>query len=488
MKDKESNYWGFLIAFSFVVLNTILIYYEVYYLPAIPVLLLVIWFAFSALDKFIYVIVFFVPLSIPLTNIVGRNIGVDLFLPTEPMLAGVMILFFLKNLRGQALDTRILRHPLTIAVYVNILWILITSITSSMPLVSIKFLVARIWFIIAFYFLALEIFKSKKKMRQYIWIYIIPFTFVIIYSLVRHSAHGLLNQMASHSAVKPFYNDHTAYGMALGMLIPVLIGLYISYRKKLSITQHILFVLLISLYLMATLFSYTRATWLSLSVVAGIWFLLLVKIRWQYLAALTIILFSLFFTFQTEIMIRLQSNKQTSSGKLSQHVQSMSNIQTDASNLERINRWNCALRMFKEKPFFGWGPGTYMFQYAPFQHSREKTSISTNFHTLGNAHSEYLGPLAEQGIFGIISVLLIIGLTIRTGLRVYLRSKNQHARVLALSVLLALMTYYIHGILNNFLDSDKASALFWGFSAILVALELKYIKPENSQKEVQFPG
>jgi putative inorganic carbon (HCO3(-)) transporter len=90
LKDKESNYRGFLIAFSFVVLNTILIYYEVYYLPAIPVLLLVIWFAFSALDKFIYVIVFFVPLSIPLTNIVGRNIGVDLFLPTEPMLAGVM--------------------------------------------------------------------------------------------------------------------------------------------------------------------------------------------------------------------------------------------------------------------------------------------------------------------------------------------------------------------------------------------------------------
>jgi putative inorganic carbon (HCO3(-)) transporter len=488
LKDKESKTWGFLIAFSFVVLNTILIYYEVYYLPAIPVLLLVIWFAFSALDKFIYVIVFFVPLSIPLTNIVGRNIGVDLFLPTEPMLAGVMILFFLKNLRGQGLDRRILRHPLTIAVYINLFWILITSITSSMPLVSIKFLIARIWFIIAFYFLALEIFKSKKKMRQYIWIYIIPFTFVIFYSLVRHSAHGLLNQMASHSAVKPFYNDHTAYGMALGMLIPVLIGLYASYRQKLSIAQHILFVLLIALFFTATLFSYTRATWLSLSGVAVIWFMVLLKIRWQYVAALTIIILSLFFTFQTEIMIKLQSNKQTSSGKLLEHVQSMSNVKTDASNLERLNRWSCAIRMFKEKPFFGWGPGTYMFQYAPFQNSKEKTSISTNFHTLGNAHSEYLGPLAEQGIFGTISFILIIGLTFRTGIRVYFRSKNKQVKVLALSVLLALMTYYIHGIMNNFLDSDKASALFWGFTAILVALDLKYIKPVDSQKAVQFPG
>jgi len=133
--------------------------------------------------------------------------------------------------------------------------------------------------------------------------------------------------------------------------------------------------------------------------------------------------------------------------------------------------------MFKEKPVFGWGPGTYMFQYAPFQNSRERTSISTNAHTLGNAHSEYLGPLAEMGIFGILSVLLVVGLTLRTGIRVFLRSKNKQVRILALSVLLSLTSYYIHGVLNNFLDTDKASALFWGFTAILVALDLKYVKP-----------
>jgi putative inorganic carbon (hco3(-)) transporter len=453
-----------------------LIHYEIYYLPAIPILLLVIWFAFGSLEKFIYLIVFFVPLSIPLTTIVGRDIGVDLFLPTEPMLAGVMVLFFLKFLGGQKLNIRILRHPLTIAIYINLIWILITAITSSIPLVSIKFLIARIWFIIAFYFFAAEIFSTQKKMRQYIWIYIIPFTFVIFYSLIRHSAHGLLNQMASHSAVKPFYNDHTAYGMALGMLIPVLIGLFTIYRQKLSMSKRFVFILLIVLFFAGTLFSYTRATWLSLAGVAGIWLMFLLKIRWQYIAAFVIIIVSLFFTFQTEIMIKLQSNKQTSSGKLLEHVQSMSNVKTDASNLERLNRWNCAIRMFKERPFFGWGPGTYMFQYAPFQKSRERTSISTNFHTLGNAHSEYLGPLAEQGIIGMASVFLIIGLTFSTGLRVYFRSKNQQARVLALSVLLSLITYYIHGIMNNFLDSDKASALFWGFTAILVALDLKYVR------------
>ena len=31
------------------------------------------------------------------------------------------------------------------------------------------------------------------------------------------------------------------------------------------------------------------------------------------------------------------------------------------------NRWNSAMRMWQERPVFGWGPGTYMFQSAPFQ-------------------------------------------------------------------------------------------------------------------------
>ncbi len=470
----------YLISFAFVVLNAALIYYEIFYFPVIPVILLLAWMAFASLDKFVYLIVFFVPLSIPLTDIVGRHIGVDLFLPTEPMLAGVMILFFLKYLKGQRLDIRILRHPVTIAVYFNIAWIVVTSITSSMPLVSVKFLVARIWFVVAFYLIAAEIFKSKKNMRQYIWLYIIPFSIVIIYSLVRHSSHGLLNQMAAHSVVKPFYNDHTAYGMALGMMIPVLLGLFFAYYRQISHLKRFLFFLLIVLFFLATVFSYTRATWVSLVGVAGIWLLVLLKIRWQYVVAAVVIVFSLFFTFQTEIMLKLEGNKQTSSGKFTEHIRSISNVQTDASNLERLNRWSCALRMAKERPLFGFGPGTYMFQYGAFQNSWERTSISTNAHTLGNAHSEYFGPLAEQGIPGLLSILMIIVLTLRTGMRVFFKSNSKQVKILALSVLLSLITYYIHGILNNFLETDKASALFWGFTAILVALDLKYTRKEST--------
>jgi hypothetical protein len=51
--------------------------------------------------------------------------------------------------------------------------------------------------------------------------------------------------------------------------------------------------------------------------------------------------------------------------------------------------------------------------------------------------------------------------------------------MISLSVLLGLITYYFHGTMNDFLDTDKASVPFWGFIAILVALDLYYLPKEK---------
>ncbi len=113
-----------------------------------------------------------------------------------------------------------------------------------------------------------------------------------------------------------------------------------------------------------------------------------------------------FFAFQHQILDRLEKNKQDSSANFIEHVQSIANITSDASNLERINRWQAAIRLFNDRPVFGWGPGTYQFVYSPYQRSKEKTIISTNLGDKGNAHSEYLGPLAEMGFIGMLIVLV----------------------------------------------------------------------------------
>jgi hypothetical protein len=71
-----------------------------------------------------------------------------------------------------------------------------------------------------------------------------------------------------------------------------------------------------------------------------------------------------------------------------------------------------------------------------------------------------------------LTFLAIVIFTIITGVRVYQKAPDRNSRILAASVFLGLVTYYVHGAMNNFLDSDKASAPFWGFTAILVSMDL----------------
>ncbi len=470
LANKRETYLVYLVSFLFVALNTLLIAKEFYYFSIVPLVLLIVLTAVYALDKLVLIAVFVTPLSVQLSDII-KGYDFDLSLPSEPLLIGILLFFLLKYLFEGQFDRKILYHPVSIVILLNLVWIFITSITSTMPLVSFKFLTARIWFLLAFYLLATQIFRKIENVQVYTWMYIIPFMIVIGYAWVRHAGYGFFNQQAAHFVVQPFYNDHTSYGAILAMLIPVLIG-FIFIQGKVSMIKKVSLWIVIIIFFAAVLFSYTRAAWVSLVGALGVYLIIRFRIKFSYLAILGMVFLAFLYGNRSEIKINLEQNRQTSSEDLMEHVKSISNVATDASNLERLNRWSCAWRMFKQKPVFGWGPGTYMFQYAPFQLEREKTEISTNAANLGNAHSEYIGPLAESGIPGTISFLAIVIYTIIAGVRNWTRVRDRNIRILSISLLLGLITYYLHGLLNNFLDTDKASALFWAFTAAIVAIDV----------------
>lgn len=468
--------WGILIAF--LALNTLMLAFEVYYVPLIPAVLLFAALAIVSVDKYLLAIVFFVPLSIPLSYLT-KGFSVDMYLPTEPLLAGLLLLFMIKYLMGDRIDIKVLRHPVTIAIYFHLAWMFITSLTSSDMLVSFKALATRLWFIVSFYLIASQMFRKEKSMHTFVWVFIVAFTGVVLYTLIHHSQYGFDNQVMAHNVCRPFYKDHTSYGATLGMVLPMLLAMFM-FIKKGDINTRFLMALLIVLVLFATVVSYTRATWLSILASVGVWALIKLKIRFEIILVGAAILIGLFFSVRTQLMLELEKNRVESSGELAEHVQSMSNISTDQSNLERINRWSCAVRMFRDKPLFGFGPGTYQFEYGRYQRSYEKTRISTDFGTRGNAHSEYLGPLAEAGVFGLLSLLLVIGTSIYTGIRVCYTARRKSIRIMALAALIGLVSYYFHGLLNNFLDTDKISVLFWGYTAMLVAMDIYHRKtPED---------
>jgi O-antigen ligase len=89
--------------------------------------------------------------------------------------------------------------------------------------------------------------------------------------------------------------------------------------------------------------------------------------------------------------------------------------------------------------------------------------------------------LAEQGVPGLLFVLGLLGFCLHLGFKLHRQLNDPEQARLAMGVFLGLMTYFVHGVLNNYLDTDKASALFWGFFALLLVWD-RTLTDKDEQK------
>ena len=441
---------------------------DVPHVLALPLVLAVVWMAFARMDGYLSVVLFLVPLSVNLSEFGLTSIG--WYMPTEPMLFALLLLFVARWLSGEAPDRALLQHPVTWVIGLGFLWMGLTILPSSHPIVSLKAWVARGWFVVSFYLLLATWFRdSERSHARFLGLLLVPLSVVILYTMIRHAGYGF-EKAAGHWVMKPFFKDHTSYGAVLAMMIPP--SLAMAWRSQQSSLSRVLWAMGVGWLVLGTVFSFTRAAWVSLAVAGALWILMALGARFKTLLATGLVGLMVVGLSWDALVIQLERNKQDSSDDLAQHVESISNVSSDASNLERLNRWSCAWAMFQERPLWGWGPGTYQFEYAPFQTSDLRTVISTNNADLGNAHSEYLGPLAEQGVLGLAGVLALLLATCHLGFKLQRTLHDPEKKRLAMGLFLGLITYFVHGVLNNYLDTDKASAPFWGFLALLVVLDL----------------
>ncbi|HSH50262.1 MAG TPA: hypothetical protein VK982_00920 [Bacteroidales bacterium] len=95
------------ISLLFVAVNLFLIAQDIYYISFLPVILLFVFASFVSLDKILLALVFFTPLSVRL-DYIFPSIPVNLYLPTEPLLIGILFLFICKLLLDGYFDKKIL--------------------------------------------------------------------------------------------------------------------------------------------------------------------------------------------------------------------------------------------------------------------------------------------------------------------------------------------------------------------------------------------
>lgn len=450
--------------------------------PIVPVLTgaaFLIYFLMFRVDLLMYLMAFCTPFSVIMSS---QNIHLGLSLPSEIIMISLTFLFLCRIIYDLRLDPKIVSHPISIAIFVYLGWMLLTCITSELPVVSIKFWLSKIWFTTACYWMLIQFVKDdKKKAVRYFNCYAVALAIVVLITTYKHSLTGF-DDFHGHFIMSPFYNDHTAYGAVLAFFLPITAScLFLPDNSK---GMKIFYAALTVILAVGFYLSFSRAAWISLVVAIGVLIVLKLRIKLSWLVAGLLIVGTFLYYSAGDILYKMSRNSQDASGNLTEQLQSISNISTDASNVERLNRWTSAFGMIRERPLTGWGPGTYQFVYAPFQKSQFKTIITTDFGDGGNAHSEYIGPCAETGFPGLLTVLALVFVSLFTGIRTYNHSQDKTNRLLALMMTLALVTYFVHGFLNNFLDTDKLSLPFWGAFAVIMLTNLR-MKEEQRSHVVQ---
>ncbi len=445
-------------------------YTENYVLLLVPIVFAVLYFSLYQEEALFLSIAFFTPLSV---NIEEYTNGFGLFLPTEPLLFGLLILFFFYQLKKPFIPTKTLFHPIVILVLIQLLWFFLTSITSTHPIVSFKAIVSRAWFVFPLLIFGTYFFSSTLNIRKFLWLFTLGMTVCIIYTLYNHYLFAF-GEKESHWVMSPFFKDHTIYGAAIALVLPFPFILYFS--RKNSLLIQLVIVTLVVIVVLGLYFSYTRAAWLSVVGAMMIVSVVLLKIKFRWVLGVGALTLFLVFYKWDSIQMELARNKEEhTTEQFDQRIQSAANVSTDASNLERINRWSCAIEMFKEKPIMGFGLGTFAFEYARFQEPENLTIISTNFGDLGNAHSEYLSALSETGLPGLLLFLGFVIAVFYTTIRNIQKARkdNWELFIYSCGILFSLSTYFIHAFLNNFLDTDKAAVPVFVMLAIVMVIEKK---------------
>ena len=162
--DKVELRWFYSIMLSFICVGIFMLAKEMFWIALIPLAGIIVYLAIFSLDIILLIIAFSTPLAIVLND---KSSGPALSIPSEPLLFGVLLIFIFKFIFEGGFDRKIIYHPVSMAITFHLLWMFITSLTSTHPLISLKHLLSQLWFIVPFYFLGTQLFRKQTNIKKF---------------------------------------------------------------------------------------------------------------------------------------------------------------------------------------------------------------------------------------------------------------------------------------------------------------------------------
>lgn len=409
---------------------------------------------------------------IPFSTEVNLPGGLSTDLPDEPLmiiLAGVYILYALA--RGPTADARFFRHPVSLLIGLSVVWMLITAVGSYNLMVSIKWILAKLWYLLAFYFLAGDVLRSRRSHDRMFRLLFVPIIITVIYVLYRHAQLDF-ELRAINRAVRPFYRNKVNYACMLALFTP-----YIWYQIRRAKKFSIRWVLLIGgllIVLLGIQYSYTRAAYGAIVAAIGTYYIVRLRLMRFVLIGVTIVvgLGVLWLSSNNKYLDLAPDYNKTISHTEFDDLLTATLKGQDISSMERIYRWVAGAHMFDARPWTGFGPGNFYNAYRPYTVRSFRTYVSDNEEKSG-IHSYFLMLLVEQGLPGLILFVILTFYLLMLGENLYHRFSDPAIRVQILVFLLSIVIIDVLLIINDMLETDKVGPFYFIALAVLVNIDIR---------------
>jgi O-antigen ligase len=409
-----------------------------------------------------------VSLSISVEVYFSPTLGTDL--PSEPLIVGLTLVYLLYILKNPAeLKTNFLFHPVILLLLLHLAWIFYSSFFSGQPIVSLKFSIAKTWYILTFVFLTALLIRSEDDISQFFWWLFTPLVLVTTRIILVHWTYDF-GFMEINSAVQPFFRNHVNYSAILVLVMPWAVTYLFRYKRMSAPWLFILFGIAVMFFGILT--AYTRAAYVALFLIGAAYVAIRLRLMRLALAGAAIVIIGVvvFLVRGNQFMEYAPSERTITHGNLSEIVAATSSFE-DASTMERYYRWIAAGRMIQDRPWMGYGPGNFYFFYKKYTLNTFTTYVSNNPERSG-VHNYFLMTLVDQGIIGLVIFLLFTVGTLLIGENIYHRIKDPRKRDVVAMAIITVVGVDAFLLINDLIESDKVGSLYFISIAIMVKMDL----------------
>jgi O-antigen ligase len=452
---KDSNYPFFILGIVFIAFAVVAFSSPFYYLAGIPFAVSLFYAGWKWPTMVFLLLLFSLPFSteIMVTDTLGTDMPDELLM----VFTGFLFLCYLAY-KPIVLNKAGRNHPLIMLLLLGFGWAAFSTIFSTQPLLSLKFLLAKSWYLAAFVLAPLIVFRDKQMIRKSVAILVTGIVLVTIIAMVRHSQYGY-TFAEINKALQPFFRNHVNYSAMLVCAIPIVF----IYRRTLPPGKKRVMISVLLIVLLTALFlSYARGAWLALLTGAtAAWLIKKRALVTAYIVVIVVSVAALFWVKDDDRYLDYAHNYQTTvwHKDFRDHLVATYQLK-DVSTAERFYRWIAGLRMVRDNWLAGYGPNSFYHNYKPYTIPAFRTWVSSNDER-STVHNYYLLLFIEQGIPGLLLFLLLAGAMLYYVQSLYYRITDDFYKKMVMATGIIIIMILTVNFLSDMIETDKIGSLFF---------------------------